>query len=731
MNHVRSELLRTTSKIVALARSGRISHARNLFDEMPHRDPVAWNAMLSAYSNLGLYQQSLALFETMRISHSKPDDFSYSASLSACASSSCLPFGTRIHALVLVSGYRSSLPVGNSLVDMYGKCLCPDDASKVFDEMTDRNEVTWCSLLFAYANSCQFGMAFHLFHSMPKRVEIAWNIMIAGHARCGEVESCLHLFKEMCLSSYLPDQWTLSALMNACTESMELLYGCMVHGFVIKSGWSSAMEVKNSVLSFYAKLECQSDAMKQAPEKDVVSWTSMIAGYTRNGNGEQALSMFVEMMRNYVPLDDLVAGAVLHACASLAILDHGKAMHSCVIHHGLDKHLYVGNSLVNMYAKCGDIESSRVSFHGIVKKDIVSWNSMLFAFGLHGHANEALCLYREMVASGVRPDDVTFTGLLMTCSHLGLIDEGFAFFESISLEFGLSPGMDHVACMVDMLGRGGYVAEAISLAKKYSKTSRDRTNSWEVLLGACYTHSDLGTGSSVGEYLKHLEPQKEVGYVLLSNLYCASGQWKEAERVRRAMMDQGVRKVPGSSWIEIRNKVTAFVSGNNSYPHMAEISKMLCFLELEMRHMFSLHGFGTFRLQRLNSMGKDKSVEQDEVISVEYRVSMYCNACERTVAKAISKCKGVEKFVTDMNEHRVVVTGRIDPNKVLKKIKKKTSKKVEIIVENQDENSDDGSNNECDGIVLVPLFFLGNDCCISNETLMMFNDDNPNACVLM
>ncbi|KAL1372578.1 hypothetical protein HN51_002696 [Arachis hypogaea] len=624
MSHVRSELFRTTSKIVALARSGRISHARNLFDEMPHRDPVAWNAMLSAYSHLGLHQESLDFFDTMRISHSKPDDFSYSAALSVCASASCLPFGTRIHALVLVSGYRSSLPVGNSLIDMYGKCLCPDDASKVFDEMTERNEVTWCSLLFAYANTCQFGTAFQLFRSMPKRVEIAWNIMIAGHARCGEVESCLHLFKEMCESSYLPDQWTLSALMNACTESMELLYGRMVHGFVINSGWSSAMEVKNSVLSFYAKLDRQSDAImkvfnssedfnqvswnaiidahmklgdtqkaflafQQAPEKDVVSWTSMLAGYTRNGNAEQALSMFVDMTRNSVQLDDLVAGAVLHACASLAILAYGKMMHSFVIHHGLDKHLYVGNSLVNMYAKCGDIEGSRISFHGIVEKDLVSWNSMLFAFGLHGHADEALCLYREMVASGIRPDEVTFTGLLMTCSHLGLIDEGFAFFQSMSLEFGLSPGMDHVACMVDMLGRGGYVAEATSLAKKYSKTSRDRTNSCEVLLGACYTHSDLGTGSSVGEYLKHLEPQKEVGYVLLSNLYCASGQWKEAERVRRAMMDQGVRKVPGSSWIEIRNKVTAFVSGNNSCPHMAEISKMLCFLELEMRHIWLIN----------------------------------------------------------------------------------------------------------------------------------------------
>lgn len=620
---MRSDLFHTTSKIVALSRCGRISNARKLFDEMPMRDSVAWNAMLSAYSHLGLYTQSLALFDSMRVSHSKSDNFSYSAALNACAGTSHLRFGTRIHALVVVSGYQSCLPVANSLIDMYGKCLKPHDARKVFDEMADSNEVTWCSLVFAYANSCDLCMALDVFRSMPKRVEIAWNIMIAAHARCGEVEACLRLFKEMCESLYQPDQWTLSALMNACTESMEMSYGCMVHDFVIKFGWSSAMEVKNSILSFYAKLECHSDAMKvfnsfgafnqvswnaiidahmklgdahkalltfqQAPEKNIVSWTCMIVGYTRNGNGELALSMFLDMTRNSVQLDDLVAGAVLHACASLAILVHGKMVHSCIIRHGLDKYLYVGNSLVNMYAKCGDIGASGLAFHDILDKDLVSWNSMLFAFGLHGRANEALCLYREMVASGVKPDEVTFTGLLMTCSHLGLIDEGFAFFQSTSSEFGLPHGMDHVACMVDMLGRGGYVAEARSLAKKYSKTNRARTNSCEVLLGACYTHGDLGTGSSVGEYLKNLEPEKEVGYVLLSNLYCASGQWKEAEIVRKAMVDQGVKKVPGSSWIEIRNEVTAFVSGNNSYPHMVDISKILYSLELEMRHTWPVN----------------------------------------------------------------------------------------------------------------------------------------------
>ncbi|CAI8610582.1 unnamed protein product [Vicia faba] len=623
---MRPYLFRATSEIVSLSRSGRIIHARKLFDEMPERDSIAWNAMLTAYSHHGLYHQTLTLFDTMRLSDSKPDHFSYSAAISSCAGASDLRFGTKLHALLVFSGYQSSLPVANSLVDMYGKCLNPNDARKVFDEMSYTNEVTWCSLLFAYANSCRFDMAFEVFGGMPEKVEIAWNIVIAAHARRGEVEACLYLFKDMWESMYQPDQWTLSALINACAESMELLYGCMVHCFVIKSGWSIAMEVNNSIVSFYAQLECHGDAVKvfnsggafnqvswnaiidahmkvgdtqeallafqQAPEKNIVSWTSMIVGYTRNGNGDLALSLFLDMKRNSFQLDDLVAGAVLHACASLAILVHGKMVHSCIIHLGLDKYLFVGNSLINMYAKCGDIEGSRLAFHAISEKDPVSWNSMLFAFGLNGRGNEAICIFREMLASGVRPDEVTFTGLLMTCSHLGLINEGFSFFQSMSLEFGLTQRMDHVACVVDMLGRGGYVAEARSLAKKYSKTSKDRSNSCEVLLGACYTHGDLRTGSSMGENLKNLEPKKEVGYVLLSNMYCASEKWEEAEIVRKEMMDQGVKKVPGCSWIEIRNVVTAFVSGNNSYSYMDDISKILHILELEMRHTWP-HNFDT------------------------------------------------------------------------------------------------------------------------------------------
>lgn len=613
-----SDLFQITSKIVGLARSGRIKCARKLFDEMSHRDAVAWNAMLTGYSQLGLHQEALSLFRHMRISNTKPDHYSFTSTLSACASACELAHGTKIHALVIVSGFQSSLPVCNSLIDMYGKCLRPLNANKVFEEMPSRNEVTWCSLLFAHTNSCQFDSAREMFDMIPKKVEIAWNIMIAGHARCGEVELCLNLFKEMRESLCRPDQWTLSALMNACSESSKFSYGCMVHGIIIKTGWSSAVEAKNSVLSFYARLGCPDDATKvfesfgtltqvswnaiidahmragdtqeashafqRAPEKNIVSWTSMIAGYARNGNGDEALCFFVDMMRNCVQPDDLAFGAVLHACCSLAVLGHGKMVHGCIIHYGFHVDVYVGNGLINMYAKCGDIEGSNCAFNDIINKDVVSWNAMLFGFGLHGRAGQALWLYEQMMAFGVKPDKVTFIGLLMTCSHLGLIEKGRFFFESMDSVYGIFPEMDHVACMVDMLGRGGFLAEATELACKYSGTDNAKTSSSEALLGACYTHGNVGVGAHLGEALKTLEPQKEISYVVLSNLYCASGQWKEAELIRKAMLDQGVKKMPGCSWIEVRNMVTAFVAGNHSHPYHKDICKILHFLEFELRN---------------------------------------------------------------------------------------------------------------------------------------------------
>ncbi|KAJ4967900.1 hypothetical protein NE237_014601 [Protea cynaroides] len=609
---MRSDLFRTTSTVVELARLGRIASAKKLFDEMPHRDSIAWNAMLVGYSQSGHAQEALSLFSHMRIAGMVPDHFSFTATLSASADAGELLYGRKIHALLIALGYQSYLPVCNSLIDMYGKCHSPCCAVQVFNEMNLRNEVSWCSTLFAYVKAGQLDDAHELFDFMPTRGEFAWNMLIAGYARCGEIELCLGLFKDMQQAACRPDLCTFTGLMNACAEVAELRYGSMVHGCIIKNGWSSAVEANNSVLSFYAKLSCLHDAEKafmsarsqtqvswnamidgymkvgdihcalalfrQSPEKNIVSWTAMISGYARNGHGEEALVFFVDMMRNLINPDDFTFGAILHACSNLTVLRCGRMVHGSAFCRGFHSFTYVGNGLVNMYTKCGDLEGSCQAFTDIISKDLVSWNAMLFGFGLHGKAFEAVKVYEEMVGSGVKPDKVTFIGLLMACSHSGLIEQGLVLFELMVSAYGLAREEDHITCVVDMLGRGGYLKEARELIEDYSRTASMKTGSHEALLGACVAHGNVGLGAKVGEDLMIKEPQKELSYVLLSNLYCASGKWKEAEKVRKTMGEQGVKKMPACSWIEVGDRAL-FCSRNSTI--LLPISSNLVFWTVE------------------------------------------------------------------------------------------------------------------------------------------------------
>ncbi|KAG2326584.1 hypothetical protein Bca4012_035537 [Brassica carinata] len=621
-----SVLFRLTSKVASLAKSGLILSARQVFDEMLERDTVAWNTMLTSYSRLGLHQEAISIFTHLRFSDAKPDGYSFTAILNTCASLRDVRFGRQVHSLVIRSRYDASLEVNNSLIDMYGKCSDTLSADRVFRDMCSdvRNEVTWCSLLFAYINAGEFDAGFDVFYEMPKRVLYAWNIMISGHAQCGKIESCLRLFREMLVESECePDCYTFSALMNACGDSSSLVYGRMVHAVMVKNGWYSAAEAKNSVLSFYAKVGCKDDAMKEfesvevltqvswnsiidacmktgdtekalevfklAPERNIITWTTMIAGYGKNGDGEKALRFFVEMMRSEVYSDHFAYGAALHVCSGLALLGQGRMIHGCLIQRGFQGYAYVGNALVNLYAKCGDINESNRAFGEISSKDLVSWNTMLFAFGVHGLADQALKLYEDMIASGPKPDKVTFIGLLTTCSHSGLVEEGCAVFKSMVEDYGVPLEVDHITCMIDMFGRSGHLEEAKGLGTAYSSlvtnSSSNNNSSWESLLGACSTHWHTELGREISEVLKIAEPSEEMSFVLLSNLYCSSGRWKEAEDVRTEMIERGMKKTPGCSWIEIGSQVSAFVVGDcTSHPCIDELSETLNCLQYDMKN---------------------------------------------------------------------------------------------------------------------------------------------------
>ncbi|XP_072972030.1 pentatricopeptide repeat-containing protein At2g36980, mitochondrial [Typha angustifolia] len=618
LRFTRPGIISATSRIVYLARSGLLSSARKLFDEMPERDTIAWNAMLTSYSHSGYSRDALSLFSRMRFCSERPDAFSFTAAIAASANIHDLGTGRMLHALLVHVGFQASLPVANSLVDMYAKCECPSDAALVFGEMEKRNDLSWCSLLYAYVNSGQFDSALKLFDEMSTRSTVAWNILIKGYAQIGDSELCLELFKEMWILGFEADDATYVIIMNACSELLEPYFGCMIHAILIQRGHNAVVEVNNALLSFYAEFGFRDDALRifesmkartqvswnaminanmkfgnvqealsllqRAPETNNISWTSMIAGFVRNGNGEEALALFVDMTKNFIRPDDFTFGAVLHACAITAALRCGKMVHNCVIQSGFYSYVYVANGLVDMYAKCGDIQSSNKVFDNISRKDIVSWNSMLFGFALHGWATKALDLFKDMLSRKVEPDEVTFIGLLTACSHSGLLDQGKALFEMMELIHGVKPNADHVTCIIDMFARAGCLRDASKLLEKYSKMLGEGTNDLcESLLSACYVNKNVSIGRKVGEELVTVEPQNEVGYVMLSNLYCASGQWKQAERVRRVMVEQGVKKSPGCSWIEVGNMIRVFVSGSQNLNQVTDVYDIIGLLNYEMR----------------------------------------------------------------------------------------------------------------------------------------------------
>ncbi|PNT64980.1 pentatricopeptide repeat-containing protein At2g36980, mitochondrial [Brachypodium distachyon] len=612
-----ADLAAATSRIAWHGRAGDAAAARTVFDAMPCRDAVAWNAMLTAYARAGQPRAALGLF----VRAHAPDAFSLTAALSAAADLRSPDAGAQLHARLLRLGLRAPLPVGNALVAMYARCARADDAARAFREMPERNALSWCSLLHAYVASGQMKVAQELFDEMPIGNNVAWNTLLMGYSRSGNAKQCLLVFNKMRMSGLCCDDATLCILVDACAELPYPPTGFAIHKIVVQSGWNAIPEVNNSLISFYSKFSLLEYAVKIfesmesrtivswnslidaymrlghieqaavlfriAPATNAISWTAMIGGFARNGSADEALALFVKMLtQDDIHPDSFTFGAVLHACATASSLASGRMIHGCAFRTGYASYLYVANSLMDMYAKCGDVEGATNVFHAVLKKDLVSWNTMLFGFAINGWAKEALEVYRRMLSHDACPDEVTFAGLLTACSHSGLLEQGRTFFESMVSVHGLKPTPEHLSCVLDMYARSGNIAAAIEMLDRYSETIQTCSVMREALLSTYSPdHLDMRTRRKVGSSMVSSDPSRDAGYVMLSNLFCATGQWTEAERVRRAMAEHGVKKSPGCSWIQVKGAVKVFVSGEQEVDRSDIVCDVIHLLDDEMRNI--------------------------------------------------------------------------------------------------------------------------------------------------
>eukprot|EP01018_Ginkgo_biloba_P018849 Gb_21580 [translate_table: standard] len=542
-----SDIFVGTSLVAMYAKCGSIELARQVFDNMSTRNVVSWNAMIAGYAQIGHVNETLTLFHQMQLLHTNPNSVTMCSVLRTCVQVSALQLGRQMHGYIISTGFESNVFVGTALIDMYAKCGSLECARKAFDKMSTKDVV-------------------------------AWNTMIAVYEQNGHANEALILFNEMQRQDIKPDLVTMASTLTVCAHLSALQHGKVIHGYIIKSGFNSDV-VDTALIHMYTKcghIDFAHQLFDTMPSRDVVSWSAMIAGYAQNGHASEALALFNKMQLQDIKPDLVTVVSILPACAHLAALQQGKRIHSFVLRHGFESDVVVATALIDMYAKCGSIEIARQLFDKISERNVVLWNAMIAGYGMHGHGKDALEMFSQMQQIGMVPDHITFIGVLSACSHAGLVDEGWQYFDSMSRDYCITPKAEHYACLVDLLGRAGHLDEAHDFIKRMPLEADAVV--WGALLGACRIHCNTKLGEHVAERLFILEPQNAGRYVLLSNIYAAAGRWVDVARVRTMMKERGLKKEPGCSLIEVNNTVHAFHVGDRSHPQSEKIYAMLATL---------------------------------------------------------------------------------------------------------------------------------------------------------
>ncbi|XP_021833641.1 pentatricopeptide repeat-containing protein At3g09040, mitochondrial [Prunus avium] len=554
-NQFASNLYVGNALVDMYAKSGSLKEARKQFELIKNRDNISWNAIIVGYVQEEDEDEAFNMFRRMNSHGIVPDEVSLASILSACANVHVLEMGKQVHCLSVKNGLETSLYSGSSLIDMYSKCGVIGDARKAL-------------------------------YYMPHRSVVSMNALIAGFAHIN-LEEAVNLFREIHEVGLNPTEITFSSLLDACSGPLMLTLGRQIHCIVLKKGLLYDGDFLGvSLLGMYINSQSKIDAtilFSEFPKpKSKVLWTAMISGLSQNDCSDEALQLYQEMRGDNALPDQATFASVLRACSVMSSLKNGREIHSLIFHTGFDLDELTCSALVDMYAKCGDVRSSVKVFEEMgTKNGVISWNSMIVGFAKNGYAEYALKIFDEMRQSHVLPDDVTFLGVLTACSHAGKVTEGHQIYDSMVNEYNIQPRFDHVACMVDLLGRWGFLKEAEEFIDRLGFDPNAMI--WATLLGACRLHGDDIRGQRAAEKLIQLEPQNSSPYVLLSNIHAASGNWNEASSLRRAMKEKGVTKVPGCSWIVVGQRTNLFVAGDKSHPNAGEIIATLKYLTAIMK----------------------------------------------------------------------------------------------------------------------------------------------------
>ncbi|OVA06637.1 Pentatricopeptide repeat [Macleaya cordata] len=481
-----------SSKLVGVyAGCGDGRSAKKIFESMQKPTVFAWNWMISASAFQGDCEGAVNYFSQMQKAGIFPNKFTFSCVLKACVGLMDIMKGKELHCLIYKVGFESDVSVMNALIDMYCKCGKLDFARKLFDEMSERDVATWTSMMCGYSHKGELENSLKLLERMKSQGlepnEFTWNAVITGFAQNGDCNGAFELFCKMKTGGLKPD---------------------------------------------------------------LVTWNSMISGFTQNHQSEEALMLFRDMLVSGLHPNSVTIAGLLPACGFTGSLNRGKEIHGLIYRRELGMNIFMITALIDMYSKCGSVNYASNVFDQtcIPIPNVAAWNAMIGCYGKHGLVEASIQLLERMQEEGVNPNQVTFTCVLSACSHGGLVEKGLEIFMSMKENCRVELSKEHYSCIIDLLCRSGRVAEAYELVKEMGEGVNDSIIG--AFLNGCRIHGRSDLAKVMAEEVLRMDLKKPGGFVTLSNIYAADGEWEWVESVRKVMKEKGVYKKAGLSWVE-------------------------------------------------------------------------------------------------------------------------------------------------------------------------------------
>lgn len=678
------------------AKGGRLEEAHRVFEEMPEPDSVSWTAMIVGYNQMGQFENAIGMFREMVSDDVPPTQFTLTNVLASCAAVEGLGIGRKVHSFVVKHGLSSYISVANSLLNMYAKSGDPVTAKIVFDRMKLKSTSSWNTMISSHMQSGLVDLAQVQFEQMIERDVVSWNAMISGYNQHGFDREALDIFSKMLMdSSSKPDKFTLASALSACANLENLKLGKQIHTHIIRTEFDTFGAVGNALISMYSKsggVEIARKIIEQSMisnldviaftalldgyvklgdinparrifdslrVRDVVAWTAMIVGYVQNGFNQDAMELFRSMIKEGPKPNNYTLATMLSVSSSLASLDHGRQIHASATRSGNASSVSVSNALITMYAKSGSINYARWVFNLIHwKRDTITWTSMIIALAQHGLGEEALTLFERMLENGIKPDHITYVGVLSACTHVGLVEQGRSYYNLMQNAHKIIPTPSHYACMIDLFGRAGLLQEAHAFIE--NMPIEPDVIAWGSLLASCKVHKNVELAEVAAERLLLIEPENSGAYSALANVYSACGQWENAANIRKSMKDKGVKKDQGFSWVQIKNKVHIFGVDDGLHPQRDAIYEMMAKIWKEIKKMgfvpdteSVLHDLEEELKEQILSHHSEKLAIAFGLICTPENTTLrimknlrVCNDCHSAI-KFISKLVGREIIVRD------------------------------------------------------------------------------------